>query len=116
MIGGLPLSANARRNPAARFRDSLAGPAAPLPAGRYLPAASASVAAPQLQAVPDVPAQHNSDLIAAGTEASLPGVQLAALALRRHPTQAYVPPVGVTIRTQRRIFRALSRSRRAISA
>jgi hypothetical protein len=107
-----------RRNPAERFRDSLTRPrpGAASPLIRHVPAASASIAAAPLQAVPDRPDGGNGDLIAAAAAAGYSGAELTAIALGRHPAQAYVPPVGARARAPRRIIPLPWRRRRAIAS
>jgi hypothetical protein len=107
-----------RRNPAERFRDSLTRPR-PGTAGPliwYVPAASASIAAPPPQVVPGLPSAANGDLIAAAAEAGYSGAELTAIALGRHPAQAYVPPVGALLTRRRRIMLLPWRRRRALAS
>jgi hypothetical protein len=105
-----------RRNPAERYRDSLTRPRSAGPLVRYLPPTSASIAAAPLQAVAGLPDAGNGDLIAAAAAAGYSGAELTAIALGRHPAQAYVPPAGAALTRQRRITLVPWRRRRAIAS
>ena len=105
-----------RRNPAERFRDSVARPprAAAGPLVRCLPPTSASLAAAPLQAVPPETAPDLDPVTAAIAAGVTDPHQLVAIARNLDPAHPYVPPVGTQVAVPRRIVPW--RRRRAIAS